>query len=137
MKTETIKNAKKVLEVFPTLKDLMLHDTMKKVLPPMVIMAFSNSQQWEGVSMAVNNMVNQMNGNPLYGNYCFIGNNEKGEVDLFDHSGDTIIIDSLTVFKAILVIIYCSYMSIELNDKQHNAYVDFYGQDTDVYRILN
>ena len=63
MKTED--KAKRVSEVFPSFHELMNSESMNfliehRIMNPMAVFAFRNSQEWEGIAIAVQNMCMSM-----------------------------------------------------------------------------
>ena len=116
MNAKTLQNAKNLLEVFPTFNDLMNKPEylIHKVLPPLQRFAFSKSQEWEGISIAVDNMSRNILGKSFTKNgYVFCGNSEKGSVTITEAYGKEHNINSLTVYKALLMCMYCSWMGFE------------------------
>ena len=115
MKTED--KAKRVLEVFPSFHELMNSESMNfliehRIMNPMAVFAFRNSQEWEGIAIAVQNMCMSMQGRPFDDGYCFPNNKEKGIVKCYPAYGEPLEITSLTVYKALLICMFCSWMNI-------------------------
>lgn len=146
------KAAKELLKVFPSCHDLMNHEITYKILNPFHIAAFSNSQEWEGLAMAVNEMCLRAQDRPFYKNYCFYDNKEEGRVEVFPANGESITINHLSVFKALLIIMFCSWLQLEvfardkkeyekkskdIREKQSQARLNFISSDCTIYQILD
>jgi len=152
MKQKTVENAKRVLELFPSPHELMNSPLMGKVLYPIHIMAFRDSQEWEGLSMAVDHIMMTMQHRSFTKNgYLFPRNREKGEVILLHaYDGETLV-DSLTVYKALLVLMFCSWMGMECFstdvdyirknyakiEKQAAAYDKLRFDDDEIYSLMD
>ena len=134
----TIKNAELVLSTFPSAHEIMNGPQIKNVLHPLMIMAFSRSQEWEGVAMAVNQMCISALDRPFYKDgYMFPGNSENGTVICYTAMGDEIEIRSLKVFKALCISFYCVWLGLISNDSQVEAYENFRLEDIKIYRIFD
>lgn len=129
--------AQKVLNVFPSFNEMMNDDKygVQYLLHPMQRWAFSNSLQWEGVAMAVNNMCYRMYDRELYTSYAI--NGSKGSAYVLPAFGDEIKVDA-DEFKAIISIMLIFNMGlVKPTDSQIRAYEDFYYSDSRIYKILN
>ena len=114
------------------------------------IRAFLNNQEWEGIAKAVNIMCIRMQEKPFYEGYAFSPrkNNpsDKGYAQVCPCNGAPIEINSFKVFKALIIIMYCSWLRLECfegknwdtkKESQYNAYLDFKGEDEKIYQILD
>ena len=150
------KAAEKVLDTFPSMNELMNSKEMKMlikdgIMHPIAWHGFKDSQEWEGIAIAVQNLCVAVQDKPFDNGYQFPGNNEKGSAFVYPAYGDPIEITSLTVYKALLTIMFCSWMEIgvfsrdrdyhknnkEKLDKQHEAYLNFKSSDGKIYNILD
>ena len=131
------KTAKKVNEVFPSFDELMNDAKYKahQVLHPLQKYAFSKSQQWEGIAMAVDNMSRHMFGRPFYNFYIF--NNEKGHAEIINNSGKSITVE-FEEFCALIKIVFLFNMGVvEPTRKQYEAYLHFKSSDDRMFNILD
>lgn len=130
-------NAQKVLKVFPSFNEMMNDEKygVQHLLHPIQKWAFSNSNQWEGIAMAVNNMCLGMYNRELYTSYAI--NGSKGSAYVLPAFGDEIKVDA-DEFKAIISIMFIFNMGlVKPTAKQIKAYEDFYYNDSRIYKILN
>lgn len=156
MNTKTVNAAQKVLNIFPNMHELMHSPEMKMlaqrgIINPFAYIGFKNDLEWEGVSIAVQGMCVFFQNRNFDDGYCFPGGSEKGEAMVYPAYGEPIKIDSLTVYKALLVIMFCSWMEIgvfsnsedwhnknkELAEKQNAARINFLNSCMEVYKILD
>ena len=129
--------AQKVLNVFPSFNEMMNDDKYgtQHLLHPIQRWAFSNSLQWEGVAMAVNNMCYRMYDRELYTSYAI--NGSKGSAYVLPAYGDEIKVNG-DEFKAILKIMMIFNMGLVTPTKEQvRAYENFYASDSRIYKILN
>ena len=129
--------AQKVLNVFPSFNEMMNDDKygVQHLLHPMQKFAFSNSQQWEGVAIAVNNMCYGMYNRELYTSYAIKGN--KGSAYVLPAHGEEIKVDG-DEFKAIISIMLIFNMGlVQPTNTQIRAYENFYYNDNRIFKILN
>jgi hypothetical protein len=156
MKTQTIQRAKKLLEVFPSMHDLMNSKEMMfliehHVMHPLAYAGFRNDLEWEGIAIAVQNMCMSSQNRPFDDGYCFPGGKESGYANVYPAYGDPIKIDNLTVYKALLVCMFCSWMQVgvfsrdknyhmknkKADDAQQKAFYAFKDSDHIIYSILD
>jgi len=129
--------AQKVLNVFPSFNEMMNDDKygVQHLLHPMQRWAFSNSLQWEGVAMAVDNMCHAMFDRGFYTSYAI--NGDKGWAYVLPAFGDSIKVDA-DEFKALISILLILNMGlIQPTKKQYDAYLNFKGSDSRIYKILD
>ena len=137
-----MKNEKQVIrkinKLFPSCKELMTKEEymMDKIVHPITLMAFRDSNQWEGVAQAVGNMLMSMTGRGLVEYYGF-EKNGNGSASVYDFSGNTYEIEGLDKFEAMLKIMFMSILGKPFSDKQHEAYLDFMEVDRKIARIFN
>jgi len=106
------------------------------LLHPMQKFAFSNSQEWEGVAMAVNNMLFHMFDKGLYNSYAF-NKNGKGSAQVLPAYGDPIEVN-FEEFQAIIKIMMIFNMGlVKPTSKQYDAYMNFKSSDSRIYKILD
>lgn len=127
--------AKQVVELYPSFHELMKNPMIKKLLHPMVIYAFSNSQEWEGVSMAVQQMVLNVGDRQWYNGYS-ISKKGNGTAWVLDHAGREYKVDGIT-FWALTKIMFCSWLRVELSDEAIKASENFKYNNKNIYSILN
>ena len=149
MEKKTIDTAKRILEVFPSFNRLM-NDTeysnIRNILNPLALCGFQNSQEWEGIAIAVNNMCICAQKREFYkGGYFFPGNSEKGTVKVLDVNDREFDIDNLYIFKALILLMYCNWNNLgcfgnteayQKTRKQFSLYVLFL-QDPIIAKILD
>lgn len=138
MKKMTKTPAQVVNEVFPSCHELMNDDKygVHHLLHPIQKFAFSNSQEWEGVAMAVNNMLFHMFDKGLYDSYAF-NKNGKGSAHILPAHGDPIEVN-FEEFQAIIKIMMIFNMGlVKPTSKQYDAYMNFKISDSRIYKILD
>lgn len=136
-KTTTSVAAKRVIDTFPSFKELITDDKYgaQHLLHPIQRWAFSNSLQWEGIAMAVDNMLRGMYGKGFYDYYAFNGKN--GSASVLPAHGDPIKVDFLE-FQALTLIMFIFNMGlVKPTKEQYEAYLDFKSSDTRMYKILD
>ena len=134
--TKTKTAVQRVNEVFPSCNELMNDPKygMQYLLDPLRRFAFSNSNQWEGVAMAVNKMIGEMTGKPFYEWYGFP--NEVGNAGVLPAHGEAIEVD-FEEFNALIKIIMIFNMGcVTPTDEQIDAYHDLTCINR-FYKILN
>jgi hypothetical protein len=137
--TTTSVAAQKVIDTFPSFKELISDDKYgsQHLLHPIQRWAFTNSLQWEGIAMAVNNMLNSMYGKGFYDYYAFNEKRGTGSASVLPAHGDPIKVDFLE-FQALTLIMFIFNMGcVEPTDEQYEAYLDFKSSDTRMWKILD
>ncbi len=135
--TTTSVAAQKVIDTFPSFKELITDDKYgaQHLLHPIQRWAFSNSLQWEGIAMAVDNMLHGMYGKGFYDSYAFSG--KKGSASVLPAYGDPIKVDFLE-FQALTLIMFIFNMGmVQPTDEQYEAYLDFRSSDSRMFKILD
>lgn len=155
MDKKTIKAAEEVLNIFPDMGELLNSDRMyeliqHKIVSPLIIIAYKDTP-WEGIATAVNNMCYGMQERPFYEGYAFMEGDPDAHAMVLPAYGEAIKIDDLTVFKALLTIMFCSWLEIgvfshdqkwhkdnrDLAIKQNDARLRFLDSNMDIYKILD
>jgi len=120
--------------------DQIMNDTsifdIKVVIGERLWWAFHDSQQWEGVVMAVNTMYNEMMGSSVSKSYLFPNNSDKGTAIVTDHADREYEVD-MAEFFSIIKMCYLSNVRFQLNEEQRELYYDFIESDVKMYSILN
>lgn len=129
--------AQQVIDLFPSFDELINNDKygVQHLLHPFTKKAFSKSNQWEGIAMAVDNMCEQMYGKRFYTSYAFT--NSEGSASVLPAYGDEISVNKKE-FQALLKIMIIFNMGmVSPTDKQYEAYLDFKSSDSRIYKILD
>jgi hypothetical protein len=141
--TKNEKIAQKVIDTYPSLNELCKHDMMDKILLGWDQNLIENKVLV--LSTAVDNMCNTMYDLGFYKSTWFnavadpfdenTGKNIDGEALIYDARSDTHKVNYLE-FIALSKVMFCSFLRIELNDKQCEALSDFKAIPK-IYRILD
>lgn len=136
-KPQTNQYAQNVIDVFPSFNELINNEKYgaQYLIHPFVRIAFSKSNQWEGIAQGINKMCEDMYQREFYDSYAFNGN--KGSAYVLPAYGDSIKVD-IVEFKALLKIMMIFNMGLEQpTKKQYEAYLDFKGSSSHIYKILD
>ncbi len=130
-----LNRAKRVVDLYPTFHELMKDKHLEKVLHPIQRVAFMNSQEWEGVAMALNNMMLGVFDIGWYNDYS-ITKKGNGSATVLDSQSREYEVNGYT-FWAMTKMVFCEYLEYDLSDEALRASQDFKWHNKDVSRILD
>lgn len=137
-----LKRAKDVIKIYPSLEELCNHPLMDRIIG---FSAGSISNKVDVLSKAVDKMCKEMYDLGFYKSTFFFpendpfdfntGKNIDGEALIYDSQGNTNKVNYLE-FIALSKVLFCSFLGIELNDKQYKA-LDEFKMTAKISRILD
>lgn len=110
----TIEIAKQIIKEFPSFNVIANNPKYKidEFVHPFQHGAFRNSNQWELLAFANQNILTHVTGRPFYDSYYFDDNG--GLAYVYDAAGKSYKVD-IEVFKALCLIVYFSWAELPIN----------------------
>ena len=137
MKTQidTVSLAKQIIKEFPSFAVIAKNPKylISKFVNPMQHFAFLNSNQWELLAFACQNILTHSIGRPFYNSYYYHDN--EGYAWVYDAADEEYKVD-IEVFKALCLIVYFSWAELPINKIKYELIYKL-KEDYTCYRILD
>lgn len=132
-----------VLTLYPTFEEIR-KQMLKKTEPNRMLSTMIKSQSlaWEGLIWGIDTCLNHLMEHPMTNGYSVQnsrkneGCNATGYANCNTAYHDTKKVDAVD-FLALVKIMACSWFEIPVSDKAFDAYLEFKGSSTTIYRILD
>ena len=133
--TKTTEISKQLIKEFPSFNVIANNPKyhIDDFVHPFQSYAFRNSNQWELLAFACQNILTKVTGRPFYSSYYY--DDKGGHAFVYD-AGDGEYKVDIDTFKALCLVVYFSWTELPINRKKAQLILEW-KEDSDIWHILD